>query len=533
MSQTPMSHRQICIVMDTSANLRTHFKALYQQYIEPILQQLSKTTTQNSQVEYGLVLFQDYPPYSEYLVRSVPFTTNRSEFVRNINEINFSGGGTSETAVSEGLTTCLIDLHWRNDNSEKYCILVCVKPHDVGCSLIGPCLNLMSSEIVRLMAKKNIALSLITLARNTKLDAIFDAGDIPKVPIYDEGKCVRLRGFQLNTSNVSNQSFAQLPTATIQNSNKINVPSHLPTVPNGNLSNVNPSLLKQPPLAPAAQPLKGKFGPMVWQGNLSVDANNSVHPVICKLSAFSMQQRVDKEKMFLSKWPTTITIKHQLPAFQKELIFAGMKQYQNTICLWFPSFQENDSDVKYDPNKYNTVIKKMEQSKLVAYFELSNDGPMKHYLALFPYALHHGSKNTGQPVPEPLQRSIMSVVIDSSMVKKAAPTKQPQQSTVQNPPGVLVQGAPSLTLTPSSVQGGLGQFPNTPGQVTPSSGNNRKLVTGPNIFPSGQVPTTLVPGIGYRPAIPLANLPVNGINPMVPQNRNNAKYIPQNNQIKK
>lgn len=65
-------------------------------------------------------------------------------------------------------------MHWRNE-TEKFCILVCAKLHDVGCSLLGPCQGLYATDIAKRMAARGIAISVISPTRNAKVDAIFDA----------------------------------------------------------------------------------------------------------------------------------------------------------------------------------------------------------------------------------------------------------------------------------------------------------------------------------------------------------------------
>lgn len=99
--------RQICIVLDASANLRNHFKVFHRQYIDPILKQLSRVSDKLIPVEFGLVLFQDYPPYSDILVRAFPFTSNAKDYESLLDNIQFYGGQNIETAVTEGLSLCL------------------------------------------------------------------------------------------------------------------------------------------------------------------------------------------------------------------------------------------------------------------------------------------------------------------------------------------------------------------------------------------------------------------------------------------
>lgn len=210
------------------------------------------------------------------------------------------------------------------------------------------------------------------------------------------------------------------------------------TVPAPN-HQINPPAIPQNGPPPQGAPVPRKRGPIVWQGNLSVDTNTG-NSTICKLQAHSMAPKFEKEKMFLNKWPAQIAIKHQLPPFHKDLIMQGIKMYQYSLCLWTPVF-EDESGQKFDTTRYEIVIRKMEQSKLVAYFEINNENTIKHYLALFPYALYHSMKpnaNT-QPLNPALQKSMISVIIDSSIVKnqKGAVAKPP--NTVQ-PPIPVQQG---------------------------------------------------------------------------------------------
>jgi hypothetical protein len=124
------------------------------------LSYLKRTTL--TEVEYGLVLFQDYPPYSDYLVKSLPFITNSEEFMKRLELITFSGGSTLETAVAEGLAACICDMDWKED-AEKYCFLIFSKPHSTPCTLIGDCDGMLAQDIAsNMFASRGVQLSIMS-----------------------------------------------------------------------------------------------------------------------------------------------------------------------------------------------------------------------------------------------------------------------------------------------------------------------------------------------------------------------------------
>ncbi len=99
------------------------------------------------------MLFQDYPPHSEYLVQTLPFASmSLPAFEKVLDRITFSSGGVVDTAVTEGLAACVHDLNWKKD-ADKYCFLVCVKTNNQAYSIQpGECMFQTSEEIARIMA---------------------------------------------------------------------------------------------------------------------------------------------------------------------------------------------------------------------------------------------------------------------------------------------------------------------------------------------------------------------------------------------
>lgn len=125
--------KQICLIIDSTGNLKIHFKPIHE-CITRILQyalftsltlqsNLSSSTTGHQSVydvqhisdtfsEYGMVLFKDYPPHSEYLVKVFPFSTSLNEFSNFLSNIDFKGGGSCSTAVTEGLAAAYTVCSW-------------------------------------------------------------------------------------------------------------------------------------------------------------------------------------------------------------------------------------------------------------------------------------------------------------------------------------------------------------------------------------------------------------------------------------
>lgn len=120
--------RQICIVLDSTFNMKQHFdfveriivqllqyvyfvKNLFLEiYVEKVINKFTgmfQYFFAHHRSQYALVLFKDYPPYADYLVRVINFRDGLQEFLTILHNVNFKAGGDSRSALGEGLAACI------------------------------------------------------------------------------------------------------------------------------------------------------------------------------------------------------------------------------------------------------------------------------------------------------------------------------------------------------------------------------------------------------------------------------------------
>ena len=91
-------------VIDTSGMMYVSGPSFLQRYIYPDVKAvLSRKTNMYSSNDVGLVLFRDYPPAADAVVRVIPPTPSLTKLTKLTKDIQFQGGSTSRNAVDEGL----------------------------------------------------------------------------------------------------------------------------------------------------------------------------------------------------------------------------------------------------------------------------------------------------------------------------------------------------------------------------------------------------------------------------------------------
>ncbi|KAG2392124.1 hypothetical protein C9374_012376 [Naegleria lovaniensis] len=189
--------KQVCLLIDTTSMMQQYFGD-FLKIIQPFLETLAGTNVSSSQqhqgknenatqknlitqnVEFGAVLFQNHPPFGDFLVRVIPFVRNVGSISHLLDglEKKFKGGGVRDTCLAEALAAASTDLQWEKD-SIKYCLICSSTPSDHPCTLPGPFVGKPASFIVREMVKKSgVLFSIITPFRSAKWKSIFESSKI-------------------------------------------------------------------------------------------------------------------------------------------------------------------------------------------------------------------------------------------------------------------------------------------------------------------------------------------------------------------
>ncbi|KAL9658369.1 hypothetical protein ABK040_015689 [Willaertia magna] len=172
--------QQICVLIDTTNLMKPHYSDFLIRCIKPCLEQLKSKSNNN---EYAIVMFQNHPPYGDFLVKSVPFIRNYIQFIQMLENLNdrFYSGGQSECCIADALACALTDIYWDPD-CLKYCFLVSSKPVDHPCILPGPYEGYSYLALLKEMASSGILISIIsTYNQHKKLSLLFEASQIPFV----------------------------------------------------------------------------------------------------------------------------------------------------------------------------------------------------------------------------------------------------------------------------------------------------------------------------------------------------------------
>ena len=106
----------IVICLDTTNSMRRHIDSVRKDLtivLEDLLHDFPS-------FRIGMVLFKDY--YEEYLTRIIPFTTDFTQFQRNLNAIRVGGGGDVPEAVYEGLYDGAIKFLWEKESRVMFLI---------------------------------------------------------------------------------------------------------------------------------------------------------------------------------------------------------------------------------------------------------------------------------------------------------------------------------------------------------------------------------------------------------------------------
>eukprot|EP01114_Cavostelium_apophysatum_P008821 TRINITY_DN2166_c0_g1_i1.p1 TRINITY_DN2166_c0_g1~~TRINITY_DN2166_c0_g1_i1.p1 ORF type:complete len:550 (+),score=49.85 TRINITY_DN2166_c0_g1_i1:167-1816(+) len=298
----PVTNKQFILIIDTSSSMQSHFNEISNSILLPILQKFfmdnQKEKEQGSSsgvVDMALIVFRDYIPCAEYLIRSTPFTTDLREFRLWLQSVNTSFGDTASILntrpTAEPLCAAL-KLSKQKDAKEKHVILITNSdPSEASCRschLLGDA----HAHAARL-AKAKVLLSIIAPRPLESLQKLFQSGkpdeEVPVVTKQTGMHMQLLRGISTNQPAAAAPPLASGPAAA------------------------HPVDVKQQPVTTIAtskdRPTKPLWeGPVAWQHTPST--------VVCELAAYTTQLRpeADLSVYGISDWPAALTIAGVVPA---------------------------------------------------------------------------------------------------------------------------------------------------------------------------------------------------------------------------
>ena len=100
----------IVLCLDTTNSMRKYIDPMREKLI-PMLDELLRSFPS---FRIGMVLFKDY--YEEYITKVVPFTSDFSQFQRDLNAIRVRGGGDIPEAVFEALNDGAVNFPWEAES---------------------------------------------------------------------------------------------------------------------------------------------------------------------------------------------------------------------------------------------------------------------------------------------------------------------------------------------------------------------------------------------------------------------------------
>ncbi|EFC47346.1 hypothetical protein NAEGRDRAFT_78876 [Naegleria gruberi] len=163
--------KQICILIDTTTGMKTYFAYFLNRVIVPYMLYL-----RNKNTEFSAVLFQNYPPNGDFLVKVIPFIKDYSTFYQILEGLKekFYAGGIAHSCVSEALATSITDLEWDKD-ALKYVMICSSTPSEHPCILNGMYVGKNAMEIVKDMVKKGLIISILSPSISRKWKKITEA----------------------------------------------------------------------------------------------------------------------------------------------------------------------------------------------------------------------------------------------------------------------------------------------------------------------------------------------------------------------
>eukprot|EP01080_Neovahlkampfia_damariscottae_P001060 gene1060-10579_t len=389
--------KEVVFVVDATTTLSSSYKDLKQYYIDPIIQQFS--TDKSKEFYVGIVLYKDYPPYSDYLTKVYPLTNKIQKVMKVFEELYLSGGHSNESNLVEGLASAYQDFRWR-EKSEKYLILICPKVNDAECIQPGETKGLKALDLLQLFSlKKKVLVSLITLVShkpNAFEDVISNSEIEGITPLKERNdKFLHwLRGISIPKIKKENEKIT-IPSNISSSSTKVETKSITDNrVKTSPVSNKITSTTTTRSPSPSVQPFQ--------RINLLVQNQSDKPSLLCQMNIYQYNQ-IQSDTNSLP-WPSQIVIESKLPKLKPE--YLRMANELSTFLLSPDSKSQSSS-------QYNVIIKKMIEKELCCFVTVDN-----MYLTILPYQLF--AKN-----PHPTHQF--------SLICFFLPAKQLQSTKKSNP----------------------------------------------------------------------------------------------------
>ncbi|RKO88067.1 hypothetical protein BDK51DRAFT_48551 [Blyttiomyces helicus] len=151
----------------------------WSRFLRPALPPLSPTPPCEQSLRFGLVVYGDYPPYSDRVAERHLLGADADAVLTALRKLKFQGGGVWTNAAAEGLAAAMEmynDLRPEAPPPDaappvRHCFLVpCTEPHKlaVRCNLMERFDDMSLSEIGEEMGKDKVRLSLISARKDIK-----------------------------------------------------------------------------------------------------------------------------------------------------------------------------------------------------------------------------------------------------------------------------------------------------------------------------------------------------------------------------
>eukprot|EP00128_Syssomonas_multiformis_P017530 Colp12_sorted_trinity150504_noHs@19797 len=174
-----MVKRRCVFAVDGTFLFAHSYEHILYGYLEALIDTLvNDKRDPTSTLEFGLVVFRDYPPFSSEVTSTYGFSDDASSFKRLVSSITFEGGYGPSSAVSEGLAAALElfgeDRKTPGEHCEDLCALICNStPHNIVTRSSEQYYGLNLMQIGEIFHKNAIALSVFSPRKIGELQSLY------------------------------------------------------------------------------------------------------------------------------------------------------------------------------------------------------------------------------------------------------------------------------------------------------------------------------------------------------------------------
>ncbi|GMQ11217.1 hypothetical protein CsSME_00053937 [Camellia sinensis var. sinensis] len=194
-----MADKRLIIVIDSAAELGSHWKTILTDYLERIIRYFDyeASTSQGScgtKSMLGLSVYSSQGPYYEVLVQPSGWTSDVESFIKWLSGLSFTSVGFDEAALAKGLSSALQMIAAAQRGSEtqlfgqSHCILVAssnsnplFRPFELPKDPIFDYGRISDAEsVAKLFVQSFVSLSVISPKLSPRLIEIYNAGNVNK-----------------------------------------------------------------------------------------------------------------------------------------------------------------------------------------------------------------------------------------------------------------------------------------------------------------------------------------------------------------